>query len=125
MAHFAQINENNVVLQVLVVPDAEEHRGEDYLINDCNLEGRWIQTSFSGRIRKRFANIGMTYDESLDAFIPQKPYDSWILNEETCDWVAPIPVPVLDGFVHVWDEQALSWEAVEWNQPSNLMSGQI
>lgn len=70
MAHFAQIDENNVVVQVLVVPDKEEHRGQDFLANDLKLGGRWIQTSYNSRYGKRFAGIGMTYDEVADDFIP-------------------------------------------------------
>lgn len=70
MAHFAQIDENNVVVQVLVVPDKEEHRGQDYLANDLKLGGRWIQTSYNSRYGKRYAGIGMTYDETTQDFIP-------------------------------------------------------
>jgi hypothetical protein len=120
MAHFAQIDDNNVVVQVLVVPDSEEHRGEDYLVNDCNLNGRWIQTSFTHRIRKRFAGIGMTYDEERDAFINIKHHDSWIFDEEICAWVAPIPYPN-DGKIYAWDEESISWQEVEWAQPPNLI----
>jgi hypothetical protein len=70
MAHFAQIDENNIVVSVLVVPDSEEHRGQEYLAEDLNLGGRWIQTSYNSRIRGSFASIGHTYDEDLDEFIP-------------------------------------------------------
>jgi hypothetical protein len=90
MAHFAEIDENNIVLQVLVVPDAEEHRGSDYLSNDLGLGGTWIQTSYNARIRKNYAGIGMTYDSTRDAFIPIKYYPSWVLNEETCLWEPPL-----------------------------------
>jgi hypothetical protein len=86
MAHFAQIDNNNIVLQVLVIPDFQEHRGQQYLANDLNLGGVWIQTSYNNRIRKNYAGIGYKYDEELDAFIPPKPEGNYILNEETCLW---------------------------------------
>lgn len=86
MAHFAQIDNNNIVLQVLVIPDFQEHRGQEYLANDLNLGGIWKQTSYNNRIRKNYAGIGYTYDEIRDAFIPPKPGDNYILNEDTCLW---------------------------------------
>jgi hypothetical protein len=87
MSHFAQIDNNNIVLQVLVIPDFQEHRGQQYLANDLNLGGVWIQTSYNNRIRKNYAGIGYKYDEELDAFIPPKPeIGEWNLNEETCLW---------------------------------------
>ena len=86
MAHFAQIDNNNIVLQVLVIPDFQEHRGQQYLANDLNLGGIWKQTSYNNRIRKNYAGIGFTYDEIRDAFIPPKPGDNYILNEDTCLW---------------------------------------
>lgn len=86
MAHFAQIDNNNIVLQVLVIPSFQEHRGQEYLANDLNLGGIWKQTSYNNRIRKNYAGIGFTYDEVRDAFIPPKPGDNYILNEDTCLW---------------------------------------
>jgi hypothetical protein len=86
MAHFAQIDNNNIVLQVLVIPSFQEHRGQEYLANDLNLGGIWKQTSYNNRIRKNYAGIGFTYDEIRDAFIPPKPGDNYILNEDTCLW---------------------------------------
>ena len=86
MAHFAQIDNDNIVLQVLVIPDFQEHRGQQYLANDLNLGGIWKQTSYNNRIRKNYAGIGFTYDEIRDAFIPPKPGDNYILNEDTCLW---------------------------------------
>ena len=86
MAHFAQIDNNNIVLQVLVIPSFQEHRGQEYLANDLNLGGIWKQTSYNNRIRKNYAGIGFTYDEIKDAFIPPKPGDNYILNEDTCLW---------------------------------------
>ena len=86
MAHFAQIDNDNIVLQVLVIPSFQEHRGQEYLANDLNLGGIWKQTSYNNRIRKNYAGIGFTYDEIRDAFIPPKPGDNYILNEDTCLW---------------------------------------
>lgn len=117
MAHFARI-ENNIVTEILVVPDEQEHRGQDFLADDLQLGGTWIQTSYntSGGVhlfggtplRKNYAGIGYTYDEARDAFIPPKPFESWLLNENTCLWDAPVPYPT-EGGVHVWDENTLTW----------------
>lgn len=86
MAHFAEIDDNGVVLRVLVVADEQEHRGQEFLADDCNLGGTWIQTSYNSRIRKHYAGIGMAYRQDLDAFIPVKCHDEAILNEGTCLW---------------------------------------
>lgn len=86
MAHFARI-ENNIVTQVLVVPDNEENRGADYLANDLGLGGNWVQTSYTNRIRKNYAGIGYNYNFELDAFIPPKCHDLAVLDEQTCLWV--------------------------------------
>lgn len=109
MAYFAEIDSSNVVTRVLVVSDSEEHRGHQFLSVDLLLGGRWIQTSYNGRIRKNYAGIGFTYDEYRDAFIPPKPaFDSWILDEETCRWKAPVAYPT-DGKMYDWNESTLSW----------------
>jgi hypothetical protein len=110
MAHFAEIDENGVVLRVLVVPDAQENRGQEFLSDDLGLGGTWVQTSYNARIRKNYAGIGMTYDNSRDAFIPEQPFASWILNEETCQWEAPVVYPE-DGLMYVWNEETTDWEA--------------
>lgn len=87
MSYFAELDENNVVLRVLVVPDEQEHRGEEYLAKDVGLGGRWLQTSFNARIRKKFAGIGFIYDPAQDAFIPPKPADKDVVWDETSfDW---------------------------------------
>lgn len=112
MAHFAEIDENNVVIRVLVVPDKQEHRGADFLAKDLNLGGNWIQTSYNATIRKNFAGIGFTYDQELDAFIPLKPFDSWVLNEETCQWQAPVPYPEGQE-IYNWDEEKVNWIKVQ------------
>ena len=87
MAHFAQIDENNLVLCVLVVDNSLEHRGAEFLANDLGLGGRWVQTSYNGKIRKNFASIGFTYDSNLDAFIPPKPKNAIGFDSELCQWI--------------------------------------
>jgi hypothetical protein len=91
MAHFAEV-ENNIVTRVLVVPDEQEHRGQEFLANDLGLGGTWVQTSYNARIRKNYAGIGYTYDADRDAFIAPKPYchpNDVIFDEETCTWSCP------------------------------------
>jgi len=111
MAHFAQIDENNIVTQVLVVPDNAEDRGQDYLANDLGLGGTWVQTSYNNNIRKNYAGIGFTYDEARDAFIAPKPFPSWVLDEETCRWEAPVAYPT-DGIMYRWNEDDTDWEVI-------------
>ncbi len=111
MAHFAEIDENGVVVQVLVVPDAQEHRGHEFLADDLGLGGTWVQTSYNARIRKNYAGIGMIYDADRDAFIAPQPSASWILNEDTCRWEAPVPYPT-DGIMYAWNEETTDWEAI-------------
>jgi hypothetical protein len=84
MAHWAEIDENNMVIRVTVGNNDEPDEGYQWLID--NLGGTWIQTSYNGTIRKNYAGIGFTYDEERDAFIPRQPFDDWVLNEETCLW---------------------------------------
>lgn len=121
MAHAARINEETfVVEEVLVIPAEEQHRPQEYL-NDLGKAGWWLQTSYNTHggvnevsgtpLRKNFAGVGYTYDESRDAFIPPKPFESWILNEDTCLWNPPVPYPT-DGIVYTWNEESGDWEAV-------------
>ena len=110
MAHFAKVNDENIVLEVLVTDNDYPNEGYDWLV--ATFGGRWIQTSYNARIRKNFAGIGFTYDEGRDAFIPPKPFDSWELDEETCNWVAPIPYPTGDKR-YTWNEEELEWTEVE------------
>ena len=114
MAHFAQI-ENNLVTQVIVVDnndilDEQGNESEELGIQFCQdlLGGTWVQTSYNGNIRKNYAGIGYTYDETKDAFIKPQPYNSWVLDEDTCLWEAPIPYPT-DGNEYNWDESTTSW----------------
>lgn len=89
MAHFAEIDNNNIVLRVLVVSNEFEHQGHDFLANDLGLGGTWVQTSYNGNMRKNYAGIGFTYDPVRDAFIPPKPEVEgieFVLDEDTCLW---------------------------------------
>ena len=117
MAHFAKL-ENNVVKQVIVVSnqdilDEQGQESEQKGIDFCSnlLGGTWKQTSYNGKIRKNYAGIGYTYDESRDAFIPPKPFNSWLLDETTCQWKAPVDYPT-DGKRYTWNEETTSWDAV-------------
>ena len=85
MAHFAEVADG-IVVQVLVVPDTQEHRGQEFLAEDLGLGGTWVQTSYNARIRKNYAGIGMSYDSERDAFIAPKCHDVAVLDEETCQW---------------------------------------
>lgn len=115
MAHFAEIGLNNTVVRVIVVHNNEcldengiesEVKGAEFCRN--LLGGTWMQTSYNGNMRKNFAGVGFTYDSQRDAFIPPKPYASWVLNETTCCWDAPTPMPQ-DGKMYIWDETTISW----------------
>lgn len=113
MSHFAELDENNIVLRVLVGDNNLPNEGYDWFVE--NLGGRWVQTSYNGTIRKNFAGIGYKYDEELDAFIPPQPFESWTLNAYTAKWMAPKPYPQ-DGRVYFWEEETLSWKEVENNE---------
>ena len=117
MAHFAQL-ENNIVINVIVVANEtiidengkeSEQKGIDFCTN--LLGGTWKQTSYNGRIRKNYAGIGYVYDKSRDAFISPKPYNSWTLNETTCQWKAPVDYPI-DDKIYIWNEETLTWDAI-------------
>ena len=120
MASFAKIGLNGKVIEVLSVNNEvlldsngveQENIGVDFL---TKLTGYplWKQTSYNGNIRKNYAGIGMTYDEDRDAFIPKKPFNSWILNEDTCRWDAPVVKPD-DGQNYNWNETIQNWELIE------------
>lgn len=96
MAHFAEIDANNIVLRVLVVDNQQEHRGQEFLSQDLNLGGTWIQTSYNNRIRKQFAGVGFTYDPIADVFIAPQPA-AWFILNETHDWVCPEDVNPTTG----------------------------
>jgi len=103
MAHFAQIDADNIVIQVLVVPDDQEHRGQEFLANDLQLGGNWIQTSYNHRIRKQYAGIGYTYNPTADVFIAPQPAPWFNLNE-TFDWVCPANINPATGIEYTADE---------------------
>lgn len=117
MAHFAQLDENNVVVQVIVVDnkDTSDASGveKEYIgaaFCERFIGGRWVQTSYNGSFRKRYAGIGYAYYANVDAFIPEKPFESWILNEEL-EWQAPVPVPD-NTKPYGWNEETQSWEEI-------------
>jgi hypothetical protein len=116
MAHFAQIDENNIVTRVLVIEQD---------VVDTGLFGEpssFVQTSYNTHggvhklggtpLRKNYAGIGYTYDKNRDAFIPPKPYNSWVLNEDTCLWDSPVAMPT-DSKIYNWDEDILNWVEVD------------
>lgn len=118
MAHFAELDDNNLVLRVIVVSDEDAVDGENF----CHhlLGGRWKQTSYNTRggqhllggtpFRKNYAGIGSIYDETRDAFLLPQPFPSWTLNETTCLWEPPIPYPInQSGLLYRWNETTRSW----------------
>jgi len=121
MAHFAKL-ENNIVIAVNsvvneVIKDSngveQEAIGIEFLKTLHNEPNAiWKQTSYNGNIRKNYAGIGYTYDETRDAFIPPKTLNSWVLNETTCNWEPPITIPN-DGKKYTWNEENISWDLVE------------
>ena len=115
MAHFAKLGTGNIVEQVVVVSNdiaTTEQAGVDFLNNLYKSKDVWKQTSYNGNIRKNFAGIGFKYDQTRDAFIAPKPFNSWILNEDTCIWEAPVAYPN-DGQRYNWNEQNQSWTLIE------------
>ena len=115
MAHFAELDANSIVLRVVVVDnkdtaDASGVEKESIGVAFCErlFGGTWKQTSYHGNIRKNYAGVGYTFDVARDAFIPPKPFASWVLNEQTCQWEAPVPYPT-DGERYMWDEATGTW----------------
>jgi hypothetical protein len=128
MAHWAELDENNVVTRVLVGDNNDPAGDEGYQWLIDNLGGNWIKTSYNaiggkrrnpetGEIteeagfRKNYAGIGYSYDSVRDAFIPPKPFNSWLLNEDACLWDAPVAYPT-DGKIYTWNEDVIAWEEV-------------
>ena len=132
MAHFAKLGVGNIVEQVIVVSNdiaTTEQAGVDFINKLYNTRDVWKQTSYNNNIRKNYAGIGYQYDQARDAFIAPKPFNSWILNKDTCRWEAPIPMPKTpkldtngeeitneDGSLvynsYKWNEQNKSWDLV-------------
>ena len=115
MAHFAILKAGNIVEQVVVVSNdiaTNEQAGITFLRNLYkNQHLPVIQTSFNNNIRKNYAGIGYQYDQQRDAFIPPKPFNSWILDENTCQWEAPVAKPQ-DNNIYTWNETTVSWDIV-------------
>jgi hypothetical protein len=107
MTHFARLDANNTV--IAVYPGRPEDDGKETELS-ARTGDTYRQTSYTGRIRKHFAGVGFTYDATLDAFIPPKPYPSWVINETTCLWEPPVPYPT-DGQDYDWNEETQSWVA--------------
>ena len=105
MSHFAKLDNTGTVTQVIVAEQDFINSGQ---VGDSFL---WVQTSYSSSFRKNYAGVGYKYDKVREAFIPPKPYPSWLLNEATCQWAAPTPYPA-DGKQYKWDEPTMTWEAV-------------
>ena len=128
MAHFAQLDENNIVTQVIVLSNeaTSDHNGveaEELGVAHCRkkygLDTRWKQTSYNSKFRGNYAGIGCRYDEELDAFIHPQPFPSWTLDTTIMGWVSPIgPAPTLTeeqieaGQTHIWNEETISWDLV-------------
>jgi hypothetical protein len=121
VAHFAKLDDNNVVLEVNVVNNSDcgdlpfpesEPVGITFLTQWSGGYSNWKQTSYNANFRKNYAGIGFVYDKVLDAFIPPKTFPSWLFNTETCHWEAPIPYPT-DGGMYRWDEATQSWDKLE------------
>ena len=110
MAHYAFLDENNIVTEVITgIDETETIEGLDPEIWYGNFRNQVCKrTSYNGNIRKHYAGVGMTYDAMRDAFIPPKPFESWVLNEETCSWNSPTPMPT-DNKQYTWDEATTSW----------------
>jgi hypothetical protein len=122
MAYFAKLGTGNIVEQVIsinnsVITDAngveQEQLGVDFINKLYNTRDVWKQTSYNNNIRKNFAGIGYQYDQTRDAFIAPKPFNSWILNEDTCIWNAPVSMPTTeleDNQYYSWNESIINWE---------------
>ena len=117
MAHYAFLDDNNIVIEVITgIDESELIEGLDTETWYGNFRGQICKrTSYNGNFRKNYAGIGFSYDETLDAFIPPKPYPSWQLNEETCLWYTPTPKP--EGFTYFWNEAELAWELQDFSEP--------
>jgi hypothetical protein len=131
MSHFAKLNENNIVIFVTVGRQEDDGKeaelsartGDTYKQTSYNTIGgvyldpetREPAADQSKAFRKNFAGLGYTYDAERDAFIPPKPFDSWLLDEETCNWIAPVAYPT-DGFTYTWNEAEIDWELQDFSE---------
>ena len=114
MAHYAFLDDNNVVTEVITgIDETELIEGLDTETWYGNFRGQVCKrTSYNGNIRKNYAGIGYTYDAARDAFIAPKPFNSWVLDEATCRWQAPTPMPIVEDKYYYWSEDDLSWREV-------------
>jgi hypothetical protein len=117
MAHYAFLDENNIVTEVITgIDETELIEGLDTETWYGNFRGQVCKrTSYNGNFRKNYAGLGFAFDAERDAFIPPKPYPSWQLIEETCQWEAPTPRPT-DGFNYIWNEAELAWELADFSE---------
>lgn len=117
MAHYAFLDENNVVTEVIVgIDETELIEGLQPETWYANFRGQSCKrTSYNGKVRKNYAGIGFTYNEILDAFIAPQPYPSWKLDKRNCQWKPPVAQPI-DGFTYSWNEEALSWELMDFSE---------
>lgn len=118
MAHFAKLNNDGIVTAVHVVNNSvitvngeESETAGIVFLSNLHGHDKWVQTSYNSNLRKNYAGIGFTYDKSRDAFVPPRPFASWILDEQTCQWLPPIAYPQ-DGKMYVWDEATISWKEI-------------
>jgi hypothetical protein len=118
MAHYAFLDSDNIVTEVITgIDETELIEGLDPETWYGNFRGQVCKrTSYNGNYRKNYAGHGYTYDAERDAFIAPKPFDSWLLDEETCRWAAPVPYPT-DGFTYYWNEADLDWELADFSEP--------
>jgi hypothetical protein len=124
MAHFAKLGTGNIIEKIIVINNSVitdnngneiEQLGVDFINKLYNTRDVWKQTSYNGNFRKRYAGIGYTYDQQRDAFIPPKPFNSWILNEITCNWQSPVDKPTTeleDNQYYNWNELTKSWDII-------------
>lgn len=112
MAHFAEVDKNNIVIRVLVVSNEHEIDGSTYLSEILGLGGTWIQTSYNNKFRAKFAGVGDIYDISDDTFKPAKAHSSWLWNAESWEWLPPVAHPN-DGLWYDWNEATQSWDLAE------------
>jgi hypothetical protein len=117
MAHFAFLNNDNIVTEVIVgIDETELIEGLDPETWYGNFRGQVCKrTSYNGNIRKNYAGIGYSYDAARDAFIAPKPFESWLLDEPSCRWIAPVAYPT-DGFTYIWNETEVDWELQDFSE---------
>jgi hypothetical protein len=122
MAHYAFLDQNNIVTEVITgIEETELIEGLDPETWYGNFRAQVCKrASYNSNIRKNYPGIGFTYDPERDAFIAPQPYQSWILNEENCRWESPTPHPG-DGFTYLWNEEQLDWELVDFSKSNKVI----